>query len=163
MTVIAVTGHRKLSAGTAGLVARRLQELLDAEQRPLVGVSCLAEGADQIFADAMIWAGGELQVVLPAEDYRQSLPPAARECYDTLLGKASLVHPLPFRTAGEAAYQAAAEELLARADELIAVWDGGPSRGPGGTAEVVEAARRRGMRVRVIWPPGAAREEPAER
>lgn len=38
------------------------------------------------------------------------------------------------------------------------VWDGGPSGGHGGTGDVVDAARERGIPVTVVWPEGAARD-----
>src|SRR5262249_42672884 len=46
--------------------------------------------------------------------------------------------------ARERAYAAAASELVALSDVVLAVWDGAPARGPGGTAESVELARRSG-------------------
>ncbi|MGV9675297.1 hypothetical protein ACWDSJ_08460 [Nocardia sp. NPDC003482] len=36
--------------------------------------------------------------------------------------------------------------------------DGKPARGYGGTADVVEAARRQGLPVTVVWPEGAERD-----
>ncbi|WP_041624991.1 hypothetical protein [Stackebrandtia nassauensis] len=45
----------------------------------------------------------------------------------------------------------------ARRDQLIAVWDGQPARGYGGTADVVDYARDHGIDVTVIWPEGAKR------
>jgi hypothetical protein len=44
-----------------------------------------------------------------------------------------------------------------RSDVLLAVWDGQPARGPGGTGDVVAYARARGTPVEVVWPAGAAR------
>jgi hypothetical protein len=38
---------------------------------------------------------------------------------------------------------------------MVAMWDGAPSGGHGGTAD---AARKRGISVTVIWPDGAERE-----
>ncbi|MEV2268368.1 hypothetical protein [Nonomuraea africana] len=157
MTRIAVTGHRELTPHTVELVSRALREELSGAGPGLVGLSCLAEGADQIFAAATIAAGGELRAVLPAHRYRDSLPAAARHSYDMLLGKASHVVELPFDDAGEPAYLAAARAMLEAADELVAVWDGEPPAGPGGTADVVAMARRAGKPVRVIWPPGSMR------
>jgi hypothetical protein len=52
---------------------------------------------------------------------------------------------------------AASMLMIDTADELIAVWDGQPARGYGGTADVVAYARRRGKPVHVIWPDGAER------
>jgi hypothetical protein len=51
--------------------------------------------------------------------------------------------------------------MLRGADRLIAVWDGRPARGRGGTAEAVEQARRRAIRVEVMWPRGALRRAAA--
>lgn len=47
--------------------------------------------------------------------------------------------------------------LVGLVDELIAVWDGKPARGYGGTADVVAYAERTGVPVRVLWPEGASR------
>ena len=53
---------------------------------------------------------------------------------------------------------AASELMLDHAGQLWAVWDGQPARGYGGTADVVAAARAKGLPVRVIWPHGAHRD-----
>ncbi len=58
---------------------------------------------------------------------------------------------------GGQAYLDAGLVLLDRADTLIAVWDGQQARGTGGTGEVVEEARARGIAVVVVWPEGYER------
>ncbi|MDM4719304.1 hypothetical protein QTQ03_06720 [Micromonospora sp. WMMA1363] len=40
----------------------------------LIGLSCLADGADQLFAAAVLEHGGSLEVVAPATEYRDGLP-----------------------------------------------------------------------------------------
>ena len=50
----------------------------------------------------------------------------------------------------------ASNAMLSRADRLFAVWDGKPARGYGGTADVVDEARKRGIPVTIIWPEGAS-------
>ena len=52
---------------------------------------------------------------------------------------------------------AAGRLLVERSDRLIAVWDGLPARGPGGTADVVAYARALSRPVTVLWPQGAHR------
>lgn len=42
-------------------------------------------------------------------------------------------------------------------DVLIAVWDGAPPDGKGGTGDTVRTARHRGLPVTVAWADGAAR------
>ena len=43
-------------------------------------------------------------------------------------------------------------------DLLVAVWDGLPARGFGGTADAVAYAERTGVPCTIIWPPGATRD-----
>ena len=50
----------------------------------------------------------------------------------------------PARTREEA-YLAAGLGVLDRSDALLALWDGEPARGRGGTAEVVAEARARAL------------------
>jgi hypothetical protein len=104
--------------------------------------------------------GGTLEVILPAADYRENkVKPANREQFEALIGKADEVHVMPFETANREAYEAANESLLGTADLLVAVWDGAPPDGRGGTGDTVRIARERDVPVAVVWPPGARREQ----
>jgi hypothetical protein len=124
----------------------------------MTGLSLLADGADQIFARAVLEAGGAIEAVIPAAEYRDGLPPGARDEYDALLAKAVTVHRLPFTGSTSESHMAASEFMIDHAEELWAVWDGKPARGYGGTADVVAYARLSGVPVRVIWPEGARRD-----
>lgn len=158
MIRIAVSGHRGLPPGTAVLVDKAVRELLAPYAPGLVGLSCLADGADQIFARAVLDLDGALEVVIPAARYREELPPRAHHEYDVLFGRAAAVHVLDYRESTAEAHMAASNRMLDGAETLLAVWDGRPARGYGGTADVVAEARRRGIPVRVVWPPGARRD-----
>ncbi|MEY2438480.1 MAG: hypothetical protein QOF97_3316, partial [Acidimicrobiaceae bacterium] len=50
----------------------------------------------------------------------------------------------------EAAYERAGRAVVETSDVLVALWDGGASRGRGGTAEMVAYARERGVPVEVV-------------
>jgi hypothetical protein len=50
------------------------------------------------------------------------------------------------------------EILVGLVDEVIAVWDGQPARGYGGTADVVSYAESNGVPVRIVWPEEASRD-----
>jgi hypothetical protein len=157
---IAVTGHRGLPAATERLVDQAIrQQLATYPGSDLVGISNLADGADQLFAQAILDAGGQLEVIVPAVRYRDGLPGSAHAAYDALLARASHVHRLSRVESTEHAHMEASSVMLARADHLFAVWDSKPARGYGGTADVVAEARRRGLPVTIIWPEGASREE----
>lgn len=160
MTRIGITGHSNLSADSVPLVRKALiQSLAPHTGSELVGVSCLARGADQLFAEAILETGGQLEVVLPSVDYRENkVKPDNRDQFDDLLIRSTLVRYMPHKTAGPAAYADANEVVLGRIDRLIAVWDSQTSGGRGGTGDAVEAAQLRGVPVDVVWPEGARRE-----
>lgn len=119
-------------------------------------VSAIADGSDQIAASAALSLGWELQAILPFShaDYRESLADsAARERFDLLLASASRVLELTGDEPGDVeAYVMAGRATVAQCDLLIAVWDGLPPRGRGGTAEVVQMAIARGTPVVHIPP-----------
>ncbi|WP_211246018.1 hypothetical protein [Actinomadura oligospora] len=155
---IAISGHRLLPAETELLVGQELDNLLTAQPGPIVGISCLADGADALFARAVLAHSGELVAVVPASEYRDCLPEEHHATYDHLLSAAEEVRRLPFTESESKAHMEASRLMLTLADELWAVWDGKPARGYGGTADVVEAARHAGLRVKVTWPDGASRD-----
>lgn len=160
MTILAVTGHMDLTDSSVPVVRTALDELMrEVADGELVGVSCIAAGADSLFAEAVLDAGGSLVAVIPSRDYRETKVKAAHAAqFDRLLAAAAEVVVMDHATAGREAYEAANSELLRRADRLVAVWNGMPpgTKG-GGTADVVEEARALGLPVEVVWPTGAER------
>lgn len=162
---VGITGHIDLGAATTGLVTRALREHLRALRQgagerglALVGVSCLAPGADCVFADLVLELGCTLEAILPADDYRElrsPQPDAAR--FAALLRAAGSVRATGWARSGPEAYAAANELMLDAVDVLVAVWNGVQSAEQGGTAHAVTRARARRMPVTVVWPPGARR------
>jgi hypothetical protein len=154
---LGVTGHVRLTRGSRALVGAALRAALrQYDGRPVHGITCLADGADQLFAQALIETDGTYEAVLPAADYRErEVAPANRATFDRLLRRAVRV-TYAFPVTCAKAYAAAGARVLDGSDRLLAVWDGGGG-GLGGTAEVVAGARRRGMPVEVVWPAGARR------
>jgi len=156
---VGITGHRGLSPEVEQQVRHALTETVKAyDATDLVGVSCIADGPDSWFAQAVLDHGGRIEVVLPAEQYRADLPDWHHPTYDNLLARATKIHLTGLDTSGSHAHMAGSELLVGQVDELLAVWDGQPARGYGGTADVVIYARDRGVPVRVLWPEGASRD-----
>lgn len=151
---LGITGHRDLSAETVAMVTEALHEQVSKYPRVL-GVSSLAEGADQLFARTVLQRGGALDAIVPSLEYRSRRDNQAE--YDRLLSMARRVIRLPFRDDGPAAHMAASLVLVERCDYLLAVWDGQPARSWAGTADVVAYARQIEVPVIVVWPPGSAR------
>jgi len=156
---IGITGHMNLTPATEKLVTAVLHDVLAPyADNNLVGVSCLARGADQLFARVVLDVGGQLEVVLPTSTYReQKVKPENLATFDELLGQAVDAHTMPFTEANREAYEAANNTLLDTIERLVAVWDGQPSADQGGTGATVEQARQLGKPVDVVWPAGAER------
>lgn len=150
---LGVTGHRKLNnsdalAPTIDLVLAEARHLAQSRQEELVLISPMAEGADRMVARAALAAGGiglRVLLPLPAPEYRRGFgSPASRREFDQLLEQAEVVETMGTPEPGASPYLALGQELVRRCDLLLAVWDGLPAQGRGGTAEVVELARRKG-------------------
>jgi hypothetical protein len=156
---IAITGHMNLTADSVPLVYDAITDALVAYAGDdLTGISCIARGADSVFAQVLLDVGGKLEVVLPAVGYReQKVKPDHAPQFDELMRRATTVRVMPFAEANRVAYEAANEVLVSTCDTLFAVWDGQDGVDKGSTASVVEYARSRGVPVEVIWPQGAAR------
>ncbi|WP_051045316.1 hypothetical protein [Tistrella mobilis] len=171
---VGVTGHRpnrlpasgvhRISAEVADVLRQIQVAIADVQKRHaavwstddprLSVVSSLAEGADRIVAEAGLAAGFELEAPLPfaAETYAEDFADAAsRQAFSALLTRAARVVELPGqRAAADQAYERAGLAMLDHAALLIAIWDGGPAAGRGGTPDMLEAAARRGIPVVVI-------------
>jgi hypothetical protein len=168
---VGVTGHRAevLPEGSINPLGGRIRDVLalvaeagsalhlaergcfTADEPRLRFVSPIADGADQIAAEVALDLGWELEVVLPFERtvYRASLANrGARERFDALIERATCVLELPGDQARLLdAYVMTGRATVAHCDLLIAVWDGLPPRGRGGTGEVVQLAITRGTAV----------------
>ncbi|TYK43656.1 hypothetical protein [Actinomadura decatromicini] len=161
MTSLAVTGHMDLTKNSVPLIRAGLDELLKPYAcAGLTGVSCMARGADSIFAESVLAAGGRLVVVVPSQDYRRTtVPDDHAETFDRLLAAAAELRVMPAPTANLKAYEAANTMLLKLAERLVAVWDGRVGEG-GGTADVVDQAQASNIPIDIVWPAGAARLTP---
>ena len=158
-TMIGVTGHQGLTVETEAKVRAEIDELLSSHDH-VVGVTSLAEGSDQVFAQAVIDQGGLLEVVLPCEGYEGTFDnPEDRSRFQDLKLAARAVTRLDFAKPTEEAFMAAGRFVVDRSEILIAVWNGQAAAGLGGTGDVVEYAKERSKVVHVVWPEGAARRE----
>ena len=161
---VAVTGHRA-AVLTAPLVRalrpvvyvvfRRLREAalsLQQSEAEFCSASAaelrlhtpLATGADQIAAICAHSSGYFVRALLPFEagEYRKDFADGDElEMFEQALEAADEIVALPGQRSDiESAYFVVGATLVRTADVLIAIWDGEPGRGPGGTGNVVELA-----------------------
>lgn len=152
---------------TFAAVEREASDAFAADPPEITLISSLAEGADRIAASAALDAGLSLDVVLPcpASIYAQTFDgEASRGDFDELMARARacLVLPLagapehPLETRLSRSYEAAGLTLLDQCDVLVAVWDGKPADGRGGTGQIADEAARRGAPILVVDPANGA-------
>jgi hypothetical protein len=154
---IGVTGHRalgdveRLSEEIERVLARIREMAPSSPATPvLLGiVSPLAEGADRLVARAVLRdpeAALEAALPLQPDDYAEDFETdASRQEFSSLLERARMITVMPAAGSREEAYAQVGDYVVDRCDVLVALWDGLPSRGVGGTAETVAHARERGV------------------
>ena len=155
---IAVTGHQDIPPQALEYVRRGINGALDEVKDDLVGISSLAAGADQLFGSLVVERGGRLKVVLPCKGYEKTFSHSEDlKTFHALLERAATVETLSFEEPSDEAYLAAGCRVVDLSEMLLAVWDGQPAKGKGGTADVVGYARSRATRVEIVWPKGIKR------
>jgi hypothetical protein len=149
VTRLGVTGHRRLRAPE--LVRQAVRERLLA-LAPTVTWSMLAAGADQIIAEEALRAGSAISAVLPFRDYESDFSGEELDAYRRLLARCQTVRRLPHVARSDAAYEEAGRIIVDEGDQVLAVWDGQPADGRGGTGDIVAYALSTGRAVERIDP-----------
>lgn len=148
--VVGVTGHVGLDARSHPELEKAVEAFfLELKQRypatPLLVLSSLAEGADRIVARVALRPeiGALLQAVLPMpqSEFEADFPePQSREEFHRLLSAAHA----GIRVVGaleserDRRYLRCGAFIAKHCQILLAIWDGEKSRGPGGTADIVQ-------------------------
>ena len=170
---VGVSGHRPNRLQQADLallraqISRALGAVQDATMRcavahtvPLPAVcrvlSPLAEGADRLVAAAALQLGFALAAPLPFSQPQYeadfSAPGSLGE-FRRLLAASDAVFELPDVDSPQPralGYRAAGELILRQCDLLVAIWDGAPAAGIGGTPEMIDRALDARLPVLVI-------------
>lgn len=179
---IGVTGHRELK--NTGQIREKVREVLEGVHEVLKGwrntphrfvvLSPLAEGADQLVAgEVMGWKAGDncglcketaLEVALPypEEEYlkRSSFSSEeGRQEYRRLRGMTRREPVVLSPEYRKGVYGPLGHYVVDNCDVLIAIWNGKEAAGAGGTAEIVEYARKRGRCCFWIHPETAELKE----
>jgi hypothetical protein len=157
--LVAVTGHRDLRPQDLDLLRQEVRTIFSGMRRrmpntPLILLTGLAEGADQLVAEVALEQDVLLAaaIPMPVDIYKEQMTEGARKKLDGLLALSSLqiMIPLEGRTSqelrtNEAAraecYEALARFLSHYGQSLIALWDGKNSQKRGGTSSVVHYVR----------------------
>ncbi len=155
--VVGVTSHRNLLPAQVAVLRIRVRDFLDGLQRefpelPLLVLSALAAGGDQLVAEEALALGAQLVAPLPltrAAYARDFTDPASRERFERLCRHARVLEPAAVdddildgvaddvRTR-DWHYAQTGIYIASHCHLLLALWDGKASGLPGGTAQVVD-------------------------
>ena len=155
--VVGVTSHRNIPAHEVEPIRQRVRDFFaqlkrDFPELPLVVLSALAEGGDQLVAQEGLAAGARLvaPLPLPRELYVDDFPdPAIRANFDALCSQAEIVRlpqlmaqsRLAIGSPGMARdrqYAKAGVYIASHCHILLAIWDGKETGRLGGTAQIVK-------------------------
>src|SRR5690349_20038679 len=87
---LGVTGHQQREGIDWLWVRSRIDRYL-AGKSIILGYSSLAAGTDQIFADAVLDAGGKLMAVVPMDGYANQFESDQRSHFERLLSSAQII------------------------------------------------------------------------
>ena len=113
------------------------------------GVSSVAAGADLLFAEVCLGLKLPLRIFLPMpkEQFRNDFDAASWERAERVLAGALSVEVAGVSEKPEERYYECGIETVQQSQLLIALWDGNPSQGLGGTADMVYFAQEQGRAV----------------
>ncbi|HEY4301477.1 MAG TPA: hypothetical protein VGM73_11420 [Candidatus Didemnitutus sp.] len=143
--VVGFSGHRQL--GDPAAVARAMTETLEGLRREAdsewVALSSVAMGADQLFVNQARRLGLSWHAILPLPraEFSRDFTEAEWGTVEATLAGAENIRVITENGSRDDAYLDCGMETVNGCDVLLAVWDGDPARGKGGTADVVEYAR----------------------
>ena len=162
--VVGFTGHRQLTDAprSKSFLAAALDALEQQASGEWIGLSSAAVGSDVLFAHLLLERKLAWQALLPfpPAEFRKDFDAKSWTEVETLLARAETVTVMGGDGSREEAYLDCGIETVNNCDVLIALWDGEPARGRGGTAEIVTYARELGKPLVVIDPiTGATRRE----
>lgn len=154
---VGIVGHRYLGeADTANYVRYCCFKLLSefkAKHANLTAVSAASEGADTIFAGVALNLKIKLITISPFRHFSDDFSSeSGLEMFSTIRGRSSQSECMNFSKRSMSAYKKSMEWVVIKSHSLIGVWDGRPSKLPGGTFCTIEFARSIGRPVFLINP-----------
>ncbi len=136
-----ITGHQNLgSAENIFWLSERLRSAIK-QNNIDIGLTSLAIGADQLFAETLKDMHIRYIAIIPCNGYEQTFTTSNDlEKYNSFLRSAFEIVNLPFDKPSEVAFYEAGKQLASTSDMIIAIWDGQPAKGLGGTGDIVKYA-----------------------
>jgi hypothetical protein len=150
---IGFTGHRLLpdEAKSGEQIFKFLREKKEETPGVVFGISSVAVGGDLLFAEACIQLGLPLRVLLPMpmEQFRDDFDESTWKRVEEVLRRAMSIEVTGGDQSRDARYYECGIETVLQSRVLLALWDGEPSRGLGGTEQIFSFAKVEGRPI--VW------------
>ena len=153
---IGITGHQELDQDSLWSWVKSellviIKDLAE-NKNEIVGISCLAIGADQLFAKLILSIDGQLLAIIPFSDYEKTFKNNDLDNYKNVLKLAFKIEVLPKQSSNEESFFTAGKRVVELSDIILAVWDGKKAEGLGGTGDIVAYAKKINKKVIHINP-----------
>jgi hypothetical protein len=148
---IGFTGHRSLK--NEPRLRQQIRDFLRQQKAAfegiVYGVSSAAAGGDQLFAESCLELDIPLRVLLPrpAEQFREDFDDASWQRTERIMKDAVWVEVTGGNQGRKEQFYDCGIQTVTESQLLVALWDGQPSRGAGGTQEIVYYAEKIGHPV----------------
>ena len=148
---VGFTGHRKVPYETKSRQVIRdfLARQKESHHGVMYGISSAASGGDQLFAESCIELNIPLRILLPrpADQFRTDFDDTSWQRTVHIMENAISVEVTGWHETKTEQYYDCGIQTVAESQLLVALWDGRPARGAGGTQEMVSYARKTGHPV----------------
>jgi len=148
-----ITGHQNIGSPDDIVWVKQMLAERIVDEHITSGFTSLAVGADQLFASLLREHSIHYTAVIPCTDYEKTFSSSnALRSFENLRSEAFDVIVLPYQKPEEAAFWEAGKKIVELSEIILAVWNGLPAKGLGGTADVVRFALENNTRVIHIDP-----------
>ena len=147
--IAGITGHREL--GNLEWIKKNLQEIIS-KKDITYGFTCLAIGADEIFAELLRQNKIGYTAIIPCNNYETTFEEGALQHY--LFSRKSALEVIELNNSRptEKAFNEAGKSVVDNSEILIAGWDGKKAKGFGGTGDIVEYAKLKDKKIIQLNP-----------
>jgi hypothetical protein len=142
--IAGITGHRELE--NIDWIRTTMQEIIK-EMKINYGITCLATGADELFAETLRQKNISYSAVIPCRNYETTFETTALKDFLFSKNNASKLIELKNNQPSEKAFNEAGKTVVDNSEILIAVWNGEEAKGLGGTADIVEYAKSKNKKI----------------
>jgi hypothetical protein len=152
--VVGFSGHRQLAnlEGAASAIREALVLLRSELSGEWIALSSIASGGDRLFVQQARSLGLSWHAILPLPraEFAKDFTPAEWSVVEATLETADHLRVMAESGDRQESYLDCGVETVDESDVLLAVWDGDPARGKGGTADVVQYAKAIGKPLLIV-------------